>query len=72
MRSLQYTYGRHVICVLDGTEFPWDESYCSFSLWTSYFYNLLGFPEYNLVSSQISVYCVWLLSDIDLVCSPAI
>jgi len=65
-------FGRHVICVSDGTELPWDESYCRFSPWTSYFYHLLGFLEYNLVSPQISVHCVRLLSDIDLVCSPTI
>ena len=64
---LPYTYSRHVICVSDGVEFLWDESYCRFSLRTSYFYYLLGFPEYNLVSPQISVHCVRLLSDIDLV-----
>jgi len=56
---LQYTYGRHVICVSDGMEFPLDESYCRFSCWTYYFYSPLAFCEYNLVSSSLHLTLEW-------------
>jgi len=74
-QSSWYAYGRHVIVACDCVRTEWISFGMShtidFHFILTIFYWPLGSLQYNLVSPQISVHCIRLLSDSDLVRSPA-